>query len=183
MILAQCEHPRWKTRFHHNFLSQEGWGGVVVVNAYVTLCLSPFSPQGVKARRAMSMKREKGCDGCSNRWDESSVLVRYALLLSCCPCLFCFLSFFTTLAFLCPSSVLFNFSVFHVTFSSLLICQFRFCFSLFLRLFFLCLPPFTSLPTFSFTVCLVLEMLPKTTSTLCFLLLTLECKKQREKVL
>lgn len=79
------------------FLSQEGWGGVVVGNAHATLCLSPLSPRGVKARRAMSTEREKGCDECSNRWDESSVLVRYVLLLSCCNYLFCFLLFFTTL--------------------------------------------------------------------------------------
>lgn len=91
MILAQCEHPRWKTHFRHNFfLIQEGWGGGVVGNAYATLCLSPLSPRGVKARRAMSMEREKGCDECSNRWDESSVLVRYVLLLSYCPFSFAF---------------------------------------------------------------------------------------------
>lgn len=49
-------------------------GGVIVY-------LFPLSPQGVKARRATSMRRGKGCAECSNKWDESSVPVRYALLL------------------------------------------------------------------------------------------------------
>lgn len=150
----------------------------MVGRAYATLCLFPLSPRGAKARRATSTRREKGCAECSNRWDESSVLVRYVLPLSSC----------VLLSFPFPHSVLlllscvlhFHLSNFHVTFSSPLICQFRFCFSLFLRLLFfcVCLPLPLSL---LFPLCLVLDMLPKTTSTLCFPLLTLECKRQREE--
>lgn len=54
----------------------------MVRHAYSALCLFPLSPRGAKARRATSTRREKGCAECSNRWDESSVLVRYALPLS-----------------------------------------------------------------------------------------------------
>lgn len=74
----------------------------------------------------------------------------------------------------------FHLSNFHVTFSSLLICQFQFCFSLFLRLLFFCVCLLLPL-SLLFPLCLVLDMLPKTTSTLCFPLLTLECKRQREE--
>lgn len=153
----------------------------MVGNAHVTLCLSPLSPRGVKARRAMSMKRGKGCGECSNRWDESSVLVRYVLLLSYCNYLFCFLLFFVTLCF--PVTFVCIVQLFCLSCHILFIPHLpvSIFFSLFFRLLFLCLPRFTSLPTFSFTICLVLEMLPKTTSTLCFLLLALECKKQREE--
>lgn len=49
---------------------------------YATLCLFLLSPRGAKARRATSTRREKGCAECSNRWDESSVLVRYAFSFS-----------------------------------------------------------------------------------------------------
>lgn len=135
----------------------------------------PLSPRGAKARRGTSMRREKGCAEYSNRWDESSVLVRYALLFSCdvpfslilyCSC------FPLSSIYICPT-----FSIFYVTFSSLLICQFRFYFSLFLRpCFCVCLLLPLSL---LFPLCLVLDMLPKTTSTPCFPLLTLECKRQR----
>ena len=47
--------------------------------ACATLCLSSSpSPRGAKARRGTSKRRETGCGECSNRWAESSVLVRYA---------------------------------------------------------------------------------------------------------
>lgn len=53
----------------------------VVGYANLTMCLFPLSPQGAKARRSTSMKRGNGCGGCSNKLDESSVLVRYSLFL------------------------------------------------------------------------------------------------------
>lgn len=164
MILAQCEHPRWKTHFHHHFFlffSQEGEGGVVVGHTYATFCLFPLSPRGAKARRATSTRREKDCAECSNRWDESNVLVRYALpLSSCVPFSFPFSYSVLPLLSRVLHFHLSDFSVFHVTFSSLLICQFRFCFSLFLGLLFLCLPPFTSLLPF-FLYALFLTCCPK----------------------
>lgn len=160
MILAQCEHAGWKTHFHHQFL-KVGGGGVVVGHAYAILCFFPLSPRGAKARRATSTRREKGCAECSNRWDESSVLVRYALRLSSCVPLSFPISYFLLLLLSCVLHFhLSNFSVFHVTFSSLLICQFWFCISLFLKLFVLCLPPLTSLPP-SFLYALFLTCCPK----------------------
>ena len=150
----------------------------MVCNTYAPLCLLPLSPQGAKARRATSMRREKGCAEFSNRWDESSVLVRYAFFLSFYTFLFFFpLILFFPFTFLCPLFNLSNFPVFQATFSSLCKCQFRFRSSPFLRLlFFLCPPPLAL--SLLFPLCLVLDTLPKTTSTPCFPLLTLAFKRQ-----
>lgn len=132
----------------------------MVGHNYATLSLFPLSPREAKARRATSMRREKGCAGFSNRWDESSVLVRYALLISTVAFSFSFSQSLLLLLSCVLHFHLSNYSVFHVTFSSLLKCQFRFCFSLFLRLVFLCLPPFTSLPPV-FLYALFLTCCPK----------------------
>lgn len=161
--------------------SQEGGGGVVVGHTYATLCLFPLSPRGAKARRATSTRREKGCAECSNRWDESSVLVRYALRLSSSvPFSFPSSHSLPLLLFLCPSFPfvqLFCLSR-HIFLSphlpvSILFHPFPQAL-LFVSASFL---PLSLL----FPLCLVLDMLPKTTSTLCFPLLTLECKRQREE--
>lgn len=97
-----------------------------------------------------------------------------------CPFLLSFLSFFTTLAFLCPSFPFvqlfcLSYHIFPMSSSA----SFNF------------VSPFSSGSSFCvclllplsllFPLCLVLDMLPKTTSTLCFPLLTLECKRQREE--
>lgn len=99
------------------FLRQEGGGGVAVGHAYATLCLFPPSPRGAKARRATSTRREKGCAECSNRWDESSVLVRYVLpLSSCVPFSFLFSHSLLLLLSCVLHFHLSNFSVFHIIF-------------------------------------------------------------------
>lgn len=135
MILAQCEQMRWKTSFGLQcYYAMREMGGVVVGQAYVTMCLFPPSPQGAKARRATSMKRENGCGECSNRWDESSVLVRYSLRYFI-PWPFLFLAFYYTLLFpscICHSHLChFCHRTCH---NSLNICQFGFGVFLFLRL-------------------------------------------------
>ena len=96
------------------------------------------------------------------------------------PFLFSFLSFFTTLAFSCPSFPFLR-----------LLCLSRHIFlsphlpvSILFRPFpqALLFVSASFLPlSLLFPLCLVLDMLPKTTSTLCFPLLTLECKRQREE--
>lgn len=130
----------------------------MVGHAYATLCLIPLSPRGAKARRATSTRREKGCAECSNRWDESNVLVRYALALSSCVP---FSHSLLLLLFLCPA-----FPFVH------LLCLSRHIFlsthlpvSILFLLFpqaplFLCLPPFTSPPSF-FLYALFLTCCPK----------------------
>lgn len=149
-------------------------GGMLIA----TLCLFPLSPRGAKARRATSTRREKGCAECSNRWDESSVLVRYAdPLSSYVPFSF---PFSHSLLLLCPS-----FPCVHLL---CLTCHIFLSPHLPVSIF---VSPFSSGSSFCvclllplsllFPLCLVLDMLPKTTSTLCFPLLTLECKRQRER--
>lgn len=152
--------------------SIQGKGGKCC--ARVTLCLFPFSPRGAKARRATFTMREKGCAWFLNRWEESSVLPRYAVppsLLSLSP--LHSLILYYSVASSCPSFHLFDF---HNKFSSLVICQFQFCFSIFLspHPFHFCPVLALSLP---FPVCVALDTLPRSTSTLCFPLLTLQCKK------
>lgn len=113
--------------FSSPFCSQ-GKGGKCC--ACVTLCLFPLSPRGAKARRATFTMREKGCVWFLNRWEESSVLPRYAVppsLLSLSP--FHSLILYYSVPSPCPSFHLFDF---HNTFPSLVICQFQFCFSIFL---------------------------------------------------
>lgn len=139
--------------------------------AYATVRLFPLSPQGAKARRAMNTRRESGCSECSNRWDESSVLVRYVLLisfpvifsfLSLILCYFCFLESFIPILLAC---------FLHLPHVSVYICQFLIFFP------FLADSNFMSTFYLSFnTLSFVLDMLPKIPSTFCFHY-TLESKK------
>lgn len=135
------------------FLSQGGRGGVVVGHANATLCFFPLSPRGAKARRGTSMRREKGCAECSNRWDESSVLVKYVpLLSSCVP----FSHFSHSLLPLLSCVIHFHLSNFFFLSCHIFLSPHLPVSILFLPLaqaLFLCLPPFTSLPPFSFMPC------------------------------
>lgn len=105
MISAKREHQRWKTHFYSFKFTTEWevllWDKMMWQWAYFLL-----SPQGAKTRPATRMRREKGCDECSNRWDESSVLVRYALLLSS-------FSLFSSPMFLWPPFTFVFFKFFH----------------------------------------------------------------------
>lgn len=111
----------------------------------------PPSPRGVKARRGTSRRREKGCVECSNRWDESSVLVRYALsfFLPLSPSLFPLLSFSFSL-FRVLISIYPTFPVSHFIFSLSSVASFDFI-SISSPVF--CLLPSTSLPPSSFLPC------------------------------
>lgn len=145
-------------------------------HAYVTLCLFPLSPRGTKARRATFTRREKGCAWFLNRWDESSVLVRYAAPLSSVS-----LSLFPSLI-LYYSCFLMSFIFIYLTFITHFPHSSYASFSFDLR--FPQAPLFVSASFYLsllFPICLALDMLPKTTSTLCFPLLTLEWKGQREE--
>lgn len=169
MIPALCEPPRWKTHFCHNFLQMGGRGRWGTLTWHRVLFL--HRPRGAKARQGTGRRRERGYAECSNRWDESSVPVRYALSRSYRATF----SFSTALPLLRALQFFHSsyFAVFQFTRSPHLSASFVCLFPL--APLFLSLPPFTSLPPF----CLVFDMLPKTTSTLHFPLLTLECKMQR----
>lgn len=118
--------------------------GIIVDCAYATVCLFPLSPQGAKARRATNTRSENGCSECSNRWDESSVLVRYVLLISS-PVIFSFLASHSLLFLL--SCILYSHFV-NLRFFTLTMSQFTSAsldfFPIFLRLTILC-PPSTFL--------------------------------------
>lgn len=153
------------------FKVAQEWRGVIVDGAYATVCLFPLSPQGAKARRATNTRRENGCSECSSRWDESSVLVRYVLLISS-PVIFSFLASHSLLLLL--SCILyshfvnlhfFTFTMFQFTSASL---DFFFCLSQ--------TPNFMSTFYLSFDSLSLVDILAKISSTFCFHY-TLESKK------
>lgn len=147
----------------------------MVGHAYVTLCLFPPQPSGSEGQtgdkheereRLRRVLKQMGRIKC-----PSEVCAPFFFP---CPFLFSFLSLFATLAFLCPSIPFIQlfclschiFPSPHLPVSILLL-------------------PFPQALLFvtasSYLSPSLLDMLPKTTSTLCFPLLTLECKMQREE--
>lgn len=139
MILAQCEHMRWKTHFHHHFFSQvrrEGeltwWDTLTRRCVCSPSALGERRPDGRHAQGERKAAPSAQTDGTNqvSYWGMHPLFLPVSLF-----------SFpFSHSSLLLLSGVLhfhcLTFLSFHVTFSSLHICQFQFGFSLFLRLLF-----------------------------------------------
>lgn len=181
VILAQWEQPEMENTFSSQFCSKSG--GMGKCCGATRLCgvvFVPPQPSGSEGQtgdeleereRLRRVLKQMGRIKCPSEVCATSFFL--------CPFLFSFLPFVSTLAFLCPS--------FPFVQLSYLSCHIFLSPRLPVSMFFLPFPQallcvsassYLSLP---FPLCLVLDMLPKTTSTLCFPLLTLQCKKQWER--